>query len=244
MSRSTQARAPASTTRRGNAGLWNLLSAGESSEGKRTQPIGAANRREYTLFLRCAHRAYLGSAVSSLTFCGFKGTAKRGPALHFHPLRATPSHASSVAPVVINDLPVDVDCAWLPDMAKAPRRLRRSSDVSSPLVRSSLFRPARRRPRGRPVSVWAHGGEQLRWCSAIVRRGLSAQISRSTIEQKSESRSGQCCAQLAGKKNAGTAPPVSASHMEIGGPGAASALDSGLPTARNPPRGHSQLSLR
>jgi len=34
------------------------------------------------------------------------------------------------------------------------------------------------------------------------------------------------------QENAGPAPPVSASHMEIGRPAAASALDSGLPTAR------------
>jgi len=45
-------------------------------------------------------------------------------------------------------------------------------------------------------------------------------------------------------KNAGTAPPVSASHMEIGRPAAASALDSALPARTLSRYNEQSLSLR
>src|SRR5436190_11679637 len=60
--------------RRGNAGLWNLLSAGESSEGTTDLAASeAANRREYTPSLRVALIALTSVQLFLLlTFCGFR----------------------------------------------------------------------------------------------------------------------------------------------------------------------------
>ena len=101
-----------------------------------------------------------------------------------------------------------VDMEWF---CAAPRVPSRPGRVASPANQAE----ARIARKTHPV-MRTNDARQSSQMESRVARASNCSQSRQPAEQE----------------NAGPAPPVSASHMEIGRPAAASALDSGLPTAR------------